>query len=188
MVELFANSMIRCCILIWVCTVCLIPVEGSPVFSGTKHGWNREKKWENDFSLECLILHAILSFSVPCERNPCNSIPCMNQGTCLVLGPDLFECHCLKGYTGIFLYHDNRQNRANSVDPDQMPHNVASNLGLHCLSLIMQYFRGRIQLMTLQCFIPQSSIINILSSQNDLNNAEKDVKHQIILINPCPAK
>ena len=26
---------------------------------------------------------------------------------------------------------------ANNVDPDQMPHNVASDLGLHCLSMTL---------------------------------------------------
>ena len=29
---------------------------------------------------------------------------------------------------------------ANSVDPDQMPHSVASDQGLHCLPLVQQYF------------------------------------------------
>ena len=31
-----------------------------------------------------------------------------------------------------------RQAEANSVDPDQMPQNVASDLGLHCLPFIQQ--------------------------------------------------
>ena len=30
---------------------------------------------------------------------------------------------------------------ANSVDPDQMPHSVASDLGLHCLGLSVPIFR-----------------------------------------------
>ena len=34
-----------------------------------------------------------------------------------------------------------RQAWANSVDPDQMPQNVASDQGLHCLPLIQHYFR-----------------------------------------------
>ena len=43
-------------------------------------------------------------------------------------------------------YHNNlkywdRQACANSVDPDQMPQNAASEQGLHCLPLIQQYFR-----------------------------------------------
>ena len=40
-----------------------------------------------------------------------------------------------------FVYHmySDRQALANSVDPDEMPHNVASHLGLHCLPLIQQF-------------------------------------------------
>ena len=34
-----------------------------------------------------------------------------------------------------------RQAWANSVDPDQMLQNAASDLGLHCLPLIQHYFR-----------------------------------------------
>ena len=33
-----------------------------------------------------------------------------------------------------------RQTRANSVAPDQTPQNAASDLGLHCLSFIQQFF------------------------------------------------
>ena len=38
------------------------------------------------------------------------------------------------------IYHKylDRQARANSVDPDKMPQNVVSDLGLHCLPLIQQ--------------------------------------------------
>ena len=32
-----------------------------------------------------------------------------------------------------------RQAGANSVDPDQMPHNVPSDQGLHCFSLTQQF-------------------------------------------------
>ena len=44
-----------------------------------------------------------------------------------------------------YKYHNkpkywNRQAQANSVDPDQMLHNAASDQGLHCLLLIQQYF------------------------------------------------
>ena len=35
----------------------------------------------------------------------------------------------------------NRQAWANSVDPDQMPHSAASDLGLHCLPLIQETFK-----------------------------------------------
>ena len=43
-------------------------------------------------------------------------------------------------------YHKNpkywdRQACANSVDPDQMPQNAASDQGLHCLPLVQQYFK-----------------------------------------------
>ena len=34
-----------------------------------------------------------------------------------------------------------RQALANSVEPDQMPQNVASDQGLHCLMLFWYYFR-----------------------------------------------
>ena len=30
---------------------------------------------------------------------------------------------------------------ANSVDPDEMPHNVAFHLGLHCLSRVIIFFK-----------------------------------------------
>ena len=36
------------------------------------------------------------------------------------------------------MYSD-RQARANSIDPDEMPQNAASHLGLHCLQLILQF-------------------------------------------------
>ena len=47
-------------------------------------------------------------------------------------------------YLYIHDYHNNpkyweRQALANSVNPDQMPHSVASDQGLHCLPLIQQY-------------------------------------------------
>ena len=32
---------------------------------------------------------------------------------------------------------------ANSVDPDQMPHSVASDLGLHCLPMTLLWFPGK---------------------------------------------
>ena len=35
--------------------------------------------------------------------------------------------------------YSDRQGRANSVDPDQMPQNAASDLSLHCLPLIQQF-------------------------------------------------
>ena len=44
------------------------------------------------------------------------------------------------------IYHNNpkywdENACANSVDPDQMPHSVASDQGQHCLPLIQKYFR-----------------------------------------------
>ena len=39
----------------------------------------------------------------------------------------------------IYPKYSQRQVWANSVDPDQMPQNVASDLGLHCLLLIQHY-------------------------------------------------
>ena len=45
----------------------------------------------------------------------------------------------MKGYHIYPKYWD-RQSLRNSVDPDQMLHSAASDLGLHCLPLIQQYF------------------------------------------------
>ncbi|KAK3607077.1 hypothetical protein CHS0354_039132 [Potamilus streckersoni] len=36
----------------------------------------------------------------PCGRNPCQSIPCTNGGTCIMKDVDLFECTCPKGFSG----------------------------------------------------------------------------------------
>ena len=33
---------------------------------------------------------------------------------------------------------------ANSADPDQMPQNVASDQGLHCLQIVQQFFSRNI--------------------------------------------
>ena len=52
---------------------------------------------------------------------------------CLHKISDYIFCNNLKYW--------NRQACANSVDPDQMPHNVASDQCLHCLPYIQQYFR-----------------------------------------------
>ena len=38
----------------------------------------------------------------------------------------------------VFKFLD-RQARANHVDPDQMPHSVASDQDLHCLAFIQQF-------------------------------------------------
>ena len=42
-------------------------------------------------------------------------------------------------YYLIYHMYLERQAYANSVDPDEMPQNVASHLDLHCLLLIQQY-------------------------------------------------
>ena len=49
-----------------------------------------------------------------------------------------------KNTCSIYMYHIHPMNwdgqaRANSVDPDQMPQNVASDLDLHCLPLTQQF-------------------------------------------------
>ncbi|KAH9495123.1 hypothetical protein Btru_018238 [Bulinus truncatus] len=35
-----------------------------------------------------------------CDKNPCKSMPCQNEGTCIVLDAQNFECHCLSGFKG----------------------------------------------------------------------------------------
>ena len=40
---------------------------------------------------------------------------------------------------------------ANDVDPDQMQHNVASDLGLHCLPMTLLGFPGKNRLMYSIC-------------------------------------
>ena len=45
---------------------------------------------------------------------------------------------------------------ANRVDPDQMPHHVASDLGLHCLPMTLYRFPGKnglIKLLYLPYFL-----------------------------------
>ena len=79
--------------------------------------------------------------------------------TVLMLAPSLLLCQyqtlrhrfikvLLKDLFSILLNDCNRNNPkywdrqafANSVDPDQLPQNVASDQGLHCLPYIKQYF------------------------------------------------
>ena len=43
----------------------------------------------------------------------------------------------------IYCMYSDRKARANSVDPDEMPQNVASHLGLHCLPLIQQFLDAK---------------------------------------------
>ncbi|RUS83809.1 hypothetical protein EGW08_008421, partial [Elysia chlorotica] len=38
---------------------------------------------------------------VECGVNPCQSMPCQNDGVCLVVNKHFFECVCKKGYTGL---------------------------------------------------------------------------------------
>ncbi|KAL4221641.1 hypothetical protein ACF0H5_019897 [Mactra antiquata] len=35
-----------------------------------------------------------------CSDNPCMSLPCKNDATCMMLNVDTYECLCAKGYTG----------------------------------------------------------------------------------------
>ena len=49
----------------------------------------------------------------------------------------------------IYLEYSDRQAWSNSADPDQMPQNVASDLGLYCLlfiQLLTQHFLAKQQL------------------------------------------
>ena len=48
---------------------------------------------------------------------------------------DTYFHMCIPSYHNNPKYWDRRAS-ANSVDPDQMPQNAASDQGLHCLSLI----------------------------------------------------
>ena len=52
----------------------------------------------------------------------------------------------------IYSMYLDRQAWANSVDPDEMPQNVASHQGLHCLPLIQQFLdtvsRSKLYLIT----------------------------------------
>ncbi|KAK0056845.1 agrin-like isoform X3 [Biomphalaria pfeifferi] len=35
-----------------------------------------------------------------CDKNPCKSMPCQNEGTCIVLDAQHFECQCSSGFKG----------------------------------------------------------------------------------------
>ena len=53
----------------------------------------------------------------------------------VILGVLCLFCHFYSVFDGKFLL-------ANNVDPDQMPHYVASDLGLHCLPMtLLRVFR-----------------------------------------------
>ena len=39
-------------------------------------------------------------FFNPAERDPCDSSPCRNGGTCTKVRYDVFKCTCAKGFTG----------------------------------------------------------------------------------------
>ena len=63
--------------------------------------------------------------------------------------PNNLRSYNIKG-VGVYMHYTagyhiypkclDRQACANSVDPDQMPQNVASDQGLHCFSLLQQLF------------------------------------------------
>ena len=55
----------------------------------------------------------------------------------ILINKDVF-LHSYEDYHNNLTYW-NRLARANHVDPDQMPRNVASDLGLQCLPLIQQF-------------------------------------------------
>ena len=62
----------------------------------------------------------------------------------VILGVSDLFCHFYSIFDGKILL-------ANNVDSDQMPHNVASDLGLHCLSLtllVIYMFPGKHRLKT----------------------------------------
>ena len=70
---------------------------------------------------------SLISHSILCLRFLCRSFCLNTKGTVIAFSnnPKYWE----------------RNTFANSVDPDQMPQNAASDQGLHCLSYIQQYFR-----------------------------------------------
>ena len=39
-------------------------------------------------------------YHVPVETNACHSMPCLNSGTCTVVGVDSYMCICQVGYHG----------------------------------------------------------------------------------------
>ena len=53
----------------------------------------------------------------------------------------MVECCMASAFTVINPKYWGMQAFTNSVDPDQMPNNVLSDQGLHCLLYIQQYFR-----------------------------------------------
>ena len=53
----------------------------------------------------------------------------------LNFGPVHFQFKGVKSVFIVTMFYRNLVFNANSVDPDQMPHSAASDLGLHCLSV-----------------------------------------------------
>ena len=68
---------------------------------------------------------------------------------------------------------------ANSVDPDQMPQNVASDLGLHCLPIIQQFW-GMSTGSNIDLYKFKDVLQGIKVSQFILGKYSK--------VNPCPAE
>ena len=60
----------------------------------------------------------------------CTFLWCMYISRTIALNSDSHILYLLE--------YSESQARANSVHPDQMPHSVASDQGIHCLSLIQQ--------------------------------------------------
>ena len=72
---------------------------------------------------------------------------------------------------------------ANSVDPDQTPHSAAADLALHCLpDTLLRVSRQKRGLKHFGSIYNSHFIITLPLSWYDVNNGERDVKHQIIII------
>ena len=77
---------------------------------------------------------------------------------------------------------------ANSADPDQTPHSAASDQGLHGLQIVQPICFQNISIT--EPDIPKIEIRifqyivggGMHSVYNGLNNFERDIKHQIIII------
>jgi hypothetical protein len=53
-------------------------------------------------SYQCFCSRGYIGINCEQFSNPCSSNPCLNQGLCQAILPNLFECKCLQGYTGFY--------------------------------------------------------------------------------------